>query len=156
MKTPIMWAALAAASLIAMANAQALADDNIPNSNNCQNIRTITTSHCVHYDEKRRDSWATQEANRLTTKYGTGVGSKNGVGYVNPFGAGRDAPTHDELDRAGEDIYYTRSDGSIGMVNVVLANPARYFASRDALHSIAVQGGAYGKAGGSGGTRSSR
>ena len=149
-KSALVFVATSVSAVMALS---ASADDTLPNSNNCQNIRTISVTHCVHYDEKKRDAWATQEANRLTTKYRTGVGSKNGVGYINPFGAGRDSPTHDQLDQAGEYIYYTRSDGSIGVVNVVLANPARYFASRDALHSIAVQGGAYGKAGG---TRSAR
>jgi len=164
MKMLIRWAtiALAAAglSIVAPLTASAQYDYNAPNSDNCANVRTLTTDRCVHYSERAKDQYADQEANRLATKYGTGVGV-NGP-YVNPFGQGRDAPSKDQIEnqQGGQnvDIYYTNKDGSVGQI-IVFMTPgqmARFYASRDALHSIAVQGGAYGHQGGTGGTRSGR
>jgi hypothetical protein len=164
MKTFIRWAtiALAAAglSVVAPLTASAQYDYNAPNSDNCSNIRTLTTDRCVHYSERAKNQYADQEANRLATKYGTGVGV-NGA-YVNPFGQGRDAPSKDQIENEqgghAVDIWYTRQDGSIGQTSVFMTPDqiARYYASRDALHSVAVQGGAYGHRGGTGGTRSGR
>jgi hypothetical protein len=65
MKTLIRWAtiALAAAGLSVVAPLTAAAEDdyNAPNSNNCMNVRTLTTSRCVHYSERAKDGWATQQ-----------------------------------------------------------------------------------------------
>lgn len=55
-------AAFATATMSVIIALPAAADNSVSNSNNCQNIRTIATSHCVHYDEKKRDTWANQQA----------------------------------------------------------------------------------------------
>src|SRR5215475_9801157 len=106
MKTSIQWAtiALAAASLCALMPLTAAADDATPEggASNCSNLRTITNSRCVHYNERQHDGWANQQANqqpsaegnRLATKYGTTVDDK---GRLSPFGPGRDAITPDMI-----------------------------------------------------------
>jgi hypothetical protein len=68
MKTFIRWAtvALAAAGLSVLAPLTAAAqyDYNAPNSNNCANIRTLTTDRCVYYSERAKDQYADQQANQ--------------------------------------------------------------------------------------------
>jgi hypothetical protein len=68
MKTLIRWASIALAaaalSVVAPLTAAAQYDYNAPNSDNCSNIRTLTTDRCVHYSERAKDQYADQQANQ--------------------------------------------------------------------------------------------
>jgi hypothetical protein len=80
MKTSIKLALVAfgAAALGAMPLA-AFADDATPEGgNNCSNMRTVANSRCVHYNEKRHDGWANQQAQKGATG-NSGQGSKGTV-----------------------------------------------------------------------------
>jgi hypothetical protein len=67
MRTLIRWASIALAaaglSVVAPLTAAAQYDYNAPNSNNCANIRTLTTDRCVHYSERAKDQYADQQGN---------------------------------------------------------------------------------------------
>ena len=163
MKTSTLWAtiALVAASLCAMMPLTAAAQDYaVPESDNCSNLRTITSSRCVHYNEKNRDGWANQQANqptqgdKLAVKYGT---PRLPDGSFSPFGAGRDAPTQDMI-KNGQvqqvDIWYKGSNGKVEVVYTYMnaAQLANYMNSAAAATSFSIQSGR----GGSGGKHSTR
>jgi hypothetical protein len=164
MKTSTLWAtiALAAASLCTAMPLTATAQDYpVPESDNCSNLRTITSSRCVHYNEKNRDGWANQQANqptqgdKLGVKYGTTVLPD---GTLSPFGPGRDAITKDMMKNGQAqpvDIWYQNQDGSLGVKQVWMtaAQMQKYYTSPDAMKSMALDPSLHG---GSGGKRSAR
>ena len=99
MKTPIKLALVVfgAAAIAAAMPLASFADDATPEGggSNCSNIRTLTNSRCVHYNEKAHDGWANQQAQ----KSGTGAGSQAKNAYI-PKPYPTDLPPLDALKRA--------------------------------------------------------
>jgi hypothetical protein len=89
MKTSIKLA-LVAFGVVAMGAAMPLAsfaDDATPEGggSNCSNMRTITNSRCVHYNEKARDGYANQHASEGKASPGSpGRGSPGTVTVYPP------------------------------------------------------------------------
>jgi hypothetical protein len=163
MKTSTLWAtiALAAASLSTTMPLTAAAQDYpVPESNNCSNLRTITSSRCVNYNEKNRDGWANQQANqptqgdKLAVTYGT---PRLPNGQLSPFGAGRDGITEDMI-KDGQaqqvDIWYRGANGKTEVTYTYMnaAQMQKFINSSAGATSLSLQMGR----GGSGGNHSAR
>jgi hypothetical protein len=155
MKMLIRWATIAFAaaglSIVAPLTASAQYDYNAPNSDNCSNVRTLTTDRCVHYSEKAKDGYADQQANlgdKLGVKYGTTVDDK---GRLSPFGPGRDAITKDQIQNGQAQpvtIFYPSPDGNRAVqVYMTAAQMQQYLNSQDALRSLQLQRGIGGPGG---------
>jgi len=89
MKTPIKLAlaVFGAAAIAAAMPLASFADDATPEGggSNCSNMRTITNSRCVHYNEKARDGYANQHASEGKASPGSpGRGSPGTVTVYPP------------------------------------------------------------------------
>jgi hypothetical protein len=134
MKTSIKLALVAfGAAAMAMPLA-AFADDATPEGgNNCSNMRTVANSRCVHYNEKRHDGYANQQAQKSQTWSTSGTDHSTG----NPYTA------HRYSDGSGD---FQEKDLKTGITTVTIHN------ANGSFSTLTTHSGGGGSGGSRGGT----